>query len=505
MAKIARRSRLVPFIVVLILGILFGFIISSTNKGPKEDKSAAKKIFTERPGNGANFFDAVSAVAASVGPAVVSISTERTLKVRMSPFPYRREGVPFHDEFFERFFRKFFGVAPEGQERKQTGLGSGVVIDKSGYILTNEHVVGGADKIMVTLSNGRSFEAKIKGSDFRSDLAILKIDADDLTFAVLGDSDLVRTGEWVVAIGNPFGYVVDSPEPTVTAGVVSALHRSLPSKKSGYLDLIQTDAAINPGNSGGPLCDLEGNIIGINVAIFSTSGGYQGVGFAIPSNLIKNIIEDLKMGKKITYGWMGIVIQDVSVDLAKYFGMPDTEGVLISEIVKGSPAEIAGLKAGDVIVELEGNKIKNTKGLIMNISRIPVGKTINVKIVRDKKIRSITVDIGQMPSEEELARIHGNDVEPKEAIEVKKWRGIEVFPITKEVIRRFNIRDKEGVFIVNVDRGSQAYYASLRQGDIIKRIDTNIIRTIDDYKKAIYRLKGDVLVYTNRGFTIVKE
>lgn len=505
MAKIARRSKLVPFIVVLILGILFGFIISSTNKGPKEDKSAVKKIFTGRRGNGANFFDAVSDVAASVGPAVVSISTERTLKVRTGPFLYRREGVPFHDEFFERFFRKFFGGAPEERERKQAGLGSGVVIDKRGYILTNEHVVGGADKIVVTLPDGRSFEAKIKGSDFRSDLAVLKIDADDLTFAVLGDSDLVRIGEWVVAIGNPFGYVVDSPEPTVTAGVVSALHRSLPSRKSGYLDLIQTDAAINPGNSGGPLCDLEGNIIGINVAIFSTSGGYQGVGFAIPSNLIKNIIEDLKKGKKITYGWMGIVIQDVSADLAKYFGMPNTEGVLISEIVKGSPAEIAGLKAGDVIIELEGNKIKNTKGLIINISRIPIGKKIDVKIVSDKKIRSITVDIGQMPSADELARIHGKDVESKETIEVTKWRGMEAFPITKEVIRRFNIRDKEGVFIVNVVLGSPAYYASLRQGDIIKRIDTKIIRTIDDYKKAIDGLKGDVLVYTDRGFTIVKE
>jgi serine protease Do len=291
----------------------------------------------------------------------------------------------------------------------------------------------------------------------------------------------------------------------VTAGVISALHRSLPSRKSGYYDLIQTDAAINPGNSGGPLCDLEGRIIGINVAIFSTSGGYQGVGFAIPINSAKSIIDDLKRGKKIVYGWMGVVIQDITDDLAKYFGLPNTEGVLISEVVKSSPADKAGLVEGDIIIELDGNRIKHTKDLIMNISRIPVGKKVRAEIMRNKAQMPVAVKIGQMPTEEELTRLQGRPVEKKRGVSIEKWRGLEVYPITDEIARRFNIQDKEGVLVINVEQGSPAHYAALRQGDIIKRIDSNIIRDVEDYKGAIKNLKGDVLIYTDRGFTIVKE
>jgi serine protease Do len=357
----------------------------------------------------------------------------------------------------------------------------------------------------VTLPDGREFEGKVKGSDPRSDLAIIKIDAENLPVAVLGDSDNVQTGEWVVAIGNPFGHIVDSPEPTVTSGVVSALHRSLPSSKSGYFDLIQTDAAINPGNSGGPLCDLNGRVIGINVAIFSTTGGYQGVGFAIPINVAKKIIDDLIKGKQITYGWIGVVIQDMTDDLAGYFGLTDTEGVLISQVVSGSPAEKGGLRPGDVIIGLNEDKIKSTKDLVMSIGNVPVGDGIEVTVIRNRKRTNLDVRVGKMPTEEEIARMQGRPVEPLERFVAEKWRGIEVFPITREIARRFNIMDKDGVIVVNVEAGSPAFYAGLRQGDIIKGIDNKKIATIEDYRNVIKGLKGDVLIYTDKGFTILKE
>jgi len=439
-------------------------------------------------------------VADTVGPAVVSISTERTEKVKVNPFGYQGGGSPFMDEFFNRFFSGH----PEEIERKQAGLGSGVIIDKKGYILTNEHVINGADKIIVTLPDGREFEAEVKGSDQRSDLAIIGIKADGLPVAPLGNSDYVQTGEWAVAIGNPFGYIVDSPKPTVTAGVISALHRSLPSPKSGYMDLIQTDAAINPGNSGGPLCDLAGNVIGINVAIFSTSGGYQGVGFAIPINSAKKVIGDLIEGKKITYGWVGVVIQSMTDDLKKHFGITGESGVLISQVIKDSPAEKAGLKAGDIIIEFSGNKIKGAKDLVVNITHIPVGESVKLAVLRDNVKINLSVKIGEAPTEDEASGMKDRG-ETGEQQAVEKWRGLNVYPISQEMARRFSISQTDGVIVVSVDPGSQAYYASLRRGDIIKKIGTKTINGIEAYKAAIKDAKGDVLIYTDKGFTIIKE
>jgi len=444
-------------------------------------------------------------VAEDTGPAVVSISTERTHKFRGEPFPYGRRENPFHDEFFERFFEDFFRGMPEEYEKKQMGLGSGVIIDARGYVLTNEHVVTGADKISVILPDGRKFEGTLKGSDTRSDLAIVKINARDLPVAPLGDSDNVQTGEWVVAIGNPFGYIVDSPKPTVTAGVVSALHRSLPSKKSGYLNLIQTDAAINPGNSGGPLCNLAGDVIGINVAIFSTTGGYQGVGFAIPINSAKLVIGDLIKGKSIAYGWVGVVIQDITEDLGEYFGISDQKGVLVSKIVKDSPAYRAGLKEGDVIVKFDGKKVENSKDIVVNVSRIPIGKEVELIVVREKKNVKLAIKIGRMPSDEELARLEGRPFEEGRDMVVKKWRGIEVTAITGDLAARLGISDKEGVIIVDVERGSPAHYANLRAGDVIRRVGNITIKSMEEYSAAIVSAGGDVLIYTDRGFTIVKD
>ena len=501
-----KRYFVIPIALIIAAILALAFAIRGTAPEGKREglaKRSVMKVVGE-----VDIRNAIINVADTVGPAVVSISAERTQKYRVDPFPFRKEGSPFQDEFFDKFFEDFFRGAPQEFERKQAGLGSGVIIDEQGYILTNEHVITGADKVTVTLPDGRKFEAEIKGSDPRSDLAVLKIEARRLPVAELGDSSLVQTGEWVVAIGNPFGYLVDSPEPTVTVGVVSALQRSLPSQKSGYLDLIQTDAAINPGNSGGPLCNLEGKIIGISVAIFSTTGGYQGVGFAIPSNSAGAIIGDLKKGKEIAYGWMGVVIQDVTEDLAKYFGITDEKGALIAQIVKGSPADKAGLKAGDVVRKLNGKAIKSTKDLIVVISRIPVGRRSDVVVVRGKEEHTFTIEIGKMPSEEELARLKGVPAEKQEGQEIAtvKWRGIEVAPITEAIARKFGIAaDEEGVIVVNSMQGSPAYEATLRVGDVITSIDEKEVKTIEEFEKITNAIKGDILVYTDRGFTIVKE
>lgn len=490
---------------VLIIVIVFGLLLLILKKPSKVLEEGIAREGLKSVVGEVDIRNAFIKVADSIGPAVVSISTERTERIKVDPFPFRGEQSPFQDEFFDRFFKDFFRDFPEEYERKQAGLGSGVIVDKEGYILTNEHVVSGAEKITVTLSDGRKLEGTVKGSDTRSDLAIIQINARNLPVAVLGNSDYIQTGEWVVAIGNPFGYLVDSPQPTVTAGVVSALHRSLPSQKSGYLDLIQTDAAINPGNSGGPLCDLEGKVIGINVAIFSTTGGYQGVGFAIPINLAKSVIGDLIKGKQIMYGWMGVVIQDMTEDLARYFGLPDQNGVLIAQVVENSPAYKAGLKEGDVIKKFDKKEIRSTKDIIMNVSRVPIGTKVEVSAVRDKNEMRFTVEIGRMPTEEELARLQGMVIEPKEGVATEKWRGTEVSPITEEVAMRFKIRDREGVLIINIEKNSPAASANLKPGDIVKRINNFVIKTIEDYKKAVKDLKGDVLIYTDRGFTIVRE
>lgn len=503
MLKFLNENKIAILVGVLVIAVISVIFVVSLNKPSRDEGVVLQDV--KRVTGEIDIRNAFIKVAKTVGPAVVSISTERTQKLKASPFPFRNERSPFQDEFFQRFFKDFFKNAPEEYERKQAGLGSGVIIDKEGHILTNEHVVSGADKITVTLPDGRKSEGKVKGSDIKSDLAIIKIDADNLPVAVLGNSDLVQTGEWIVAIGNPFGYIVDSPKPTVTVGVVSALHRSLPSRKSGYLDLIQTDAAINPGNSGGPLCNLEGEVVGINVAIFSTTGGHQGIGFAIPANSAKAVIGDLKEGKKISYGWIGVIIQDVTEDIAKYFGLPDQKGVLIAQVVKGGPAYKAGLKEGDIIVEFDGERVSNTKDLVVHIARLTVGKKAKITVARNKVEIPVFVEIGQMPSEEELALMQGREIEPKEEVVVAKWRGLEASPITRDIAARLNIKDREGVIVIDVTQGSPAYHANLRRGDVIRRINTKKIGAIEDYKEAVKDLKGDALLYTDRGVTVVKE
>ena len=449
-----------------------------------------------------SFEDAVVKVADTTGEAVVSISSEYTRRVggvRRYQF-----GSPFEDffggdEFFRRFFDDFFGEVPE-REYKQMGLGSGTIIDADGFILTNEHVVAGADKITVTLSDGRKFNAEIKGKDKRSDLAVIKVNARNLPVAELGDSDDLRIGDWVVAIGNPFGFALENPEPTVTTGVISALHRSLGrvlSRERDYNDLIQTDAAINPGNSGGPLVNLRGEVVGINVAIFTTSGGYQGIGFAIPVNSAKRIISQLIAGKKILYGWLGVSVQDLTPELAEHFGFTDTKGALVVSVLEDGPAQKGGIKEGDVIKKFGDEEIDNVRELISVVSKFEVGKRAKALVLRNNKQMSLGVEIGQRPEDlEELEEIP--------SLVDKAWRGIEVEEINSDLARRYRIKKTEGVVIVNIEPGSLADEAGLMPGDVIQKINNFAVNNLSDFQKIIKDLKGDVLIKTQRGYFVIK-
>lgn len=487
----------------LAIGLIIGITLSINFDFFEAAESASETAVTQSSLEGFSLEDAVINVANTTGKAVVSISTESTTKVKALRFNRPLERSPFgQNDPFRSFFDDFFGQMPD-REFKQRGLGTGVIIDSEGYILTNEHVINDADKITVTLPDAREFTGEVKGRDPRSDLAVIKINAHKLPVASLGNSDGVKIGQWVVAIGNPFGYVLDNPEPTVTVGVISALHRSLGrtiARNRDYSDLIQTDAAINPGNSGGPLVNLKGEVVGINVAIFSTSGGYQGIGFAIPVNSAKRIISRLIEGKKILYGWLGVTVQDLNDDLAKYFNLSDKNGVLIAKVLKDGPSDEAGIKESDIIKKFDGKVINNVKELLSIVASTEVGKKVRVELMRENKALTLTVKIGERPEDVDETM---ESASPESA--TASWRGLEVEGLSKENAMRYRIQQTEGVIIVNVEPNSQAEEAGLVPGDVISEVNKQNIANIKDYEKSINAAKGNVLVKTQRGYFIVKE
>ncbi len=498
-----KRGKIIFGSGFLFLGLVIGLLIAvrldifSLAFGQSQTSEAPLTF------EGFRMEDAVIKVAETTGKAVVSISTEHTTRIggkRRFYFNYPFGESPFgEDDSFRRFFDDFFGEIPE-REYKQIGLGSGVIINEEGYILTNEHVIAEADKITVTLSDGREFKGEIKGQDPRSDLAVIKINARNLPVAKLGDSDKLKIGQWVVAIGNPFGFVMENPEPTVTAGVISALHRSLGrslSRERDYNDLIQTDTAINPGNSGGPLVNLKGEIIGINVAIFSTSGGYQGVGFAIPINNAKRVISKLIEGKKVLYGWLGLTVQDLTEELAKYFNLPDKNGVLVASVLKGGPAEKGGIKEKDIIRQIENQTIDNVRELLNIVGKLEVGKKIKVLVIREKKELILDVVIGERPA----------DLESKEAEYgvSRNWRGLEVRDLNPQNSRQFRVKEKEGVVVIDIELNTSADESGIIAGDVILEINRQAVRNLSDYEIITGGLKGDALLRTSRGYFILKE
>jgi len=423
---------------------------------------------------------AFSTAAKKACPAVVHIEAVRKAKGRvLAP------NDPF-DLFNDDFFKRFFGpggrpkIRPGPQEPFGRGQGSGVIVDQKGYILTNNHVVGGADEIKVKLADKREFEAKLVGADDRSDVAVIKIDGKDLPAAAVGDSDALEVGEWVLAIGNPFGL-----DQTVTAGVISAKGRSHVVDIQ-YQDFIQTDAAINPGNSGGPLIDLDGRVVGINTAIFSKSGGYMGIGFAIPINMAQKIMKNLIDTGKVVRGWMGVAIQDVETDLAKALGLPEAKGALVAEVVKGSPAAKAGLEERDVVVSFGGKKIEDANSLSNAVSLAPVGKEVEVEFYRSGKKRSVTVKIGERTPAVEVA---AGNVRQLEKL------GVTAQELDEGTRLHFDLGEGvSGVVVTEVEAGSLADKAGLKPGMIIQEVGEKPIASIADLQGALAVADKRVLV-----------
>jgi serine protease Do len=427
-----------------------------------------------------------SELAKQAQPGVVNIRTVKTVKGGGRVFrhffgnPFNPQD-PFHN----------FGPAPDERapDYKQRSLGSGFIIDRDGYIVTNNHVIEGADEIKVSLADDKEFDAEIVGRDPNTDLALIKIKgASDLVPLKLGDSDKLAVGSWVVAIGSPFGL-----QQTVTAGIVSAKGRVIGS--GPYDDFIQTDASINPGNSGGPLLNMNGEVVGINTAIVAQG---QGIGFAIPINLAQGIIGQLKTHGSVTRGWLGVGIQDLTPELAEYYGLKDKKGVLVAQVFEGDPADKAGIKAKDVIVEVDGKPVGSSRELTAMIAAIPVGQKTPVKILRDGQEKTVNVEIAKRPESERLA---------KSESENGSELGIQIAEITPELARRFGHSETEkGVVVVGVKPGSKAEEAGVQQGDLVKEVNRKPVTTPDELRAEIEkRDKIQLLVKRpNAGFVVIK-
>ena len=416
------------------------------------------------PGGVIGFPQSFADVAARVTPAVVNISTTSTVRVPGNPF--RHFFGPDDEGPFGDFFKRFYGDTPD-REMKQQSLGSGFIVDKEGYILTNNHVVEGADEIKVKCSDGREFKAKVIGRDKKTDLALIKIASlfRDLPTLVMGDSDTMRVGDWVLAIGNPFGL-----EHTVTQGIISATGRVIGA--GPYDNFLQTDAPINPGNSGGPLVNLRGEVIGINTAIVSSG---QGIGFAIPSGIAKTVISQLKNKGKVVRGWIGVSIQNVTPDMVSPLGLKGTEGALVGDVVPGGPADVAGIKRGDVFTSFNGKKIMNMSDLSREVADMPVGKTVDANVFRNSKTIDVKITVTEM-NEGRLAS--GRSAQ-------EGGLGIRVDDITPRWRAELGIREKTGALVTNIASGSPADEAGLQAGDIIKELNHKPVNNARDFYDAL--------------------
>lgn len=424
--------------------------------------------------------DTIAILADKMQPAVVNISTTQVVRHGQSPFSGFRN--PFGKENpFDEFFRRYFGEQPQ-QEFKRQSLGSGFIISEDGYIVTNNHVVENASDVKVILADKSEYHAEIIGRDPKTDIALIKIKPEKNLVAVdLGDSDNLKVGEWVVAIGNPFGL-----GHTVTAGIVSAKGRIIGA--GPYDDFIQTDASINPGNSGGPLFDINGTVIGINTAIIS---GGQGIGFAIPINIAKDfIIPQLREKGGVVRGWLGVYIQPVTDELAATFGLDRTIGALVGEVIKGSPAEKAGLKRGDIILEFEGEEVSAVTDLPRMVAATPVGNKAKMKIFRDGDEETLTVKIGTMEEKGgKLASAEG----------LKDELGLTVQNLTPEIAQSMGLDIVKGVIISGTEPNGLASEAGLRRGDIILEVDRRHVSNVKEFKKALKKGEDSHLFLIRRG------
>ncbi len=411
-----------------------------------------------------------TALAEKASPAVVNIRTEKNEKPQGADMPRHPFGEPFGDqEPFQEFFDRFFGDQMP-REFKARSLGSGFIMDPAGFIVTNNHVVEDADSIIVKLPSGKEYDAKLVGRDEKTDLALIRVTADEkLPFLSMGDSDSLAVGQWVVAIGSPFGL-----EHTVTAGIVSAKGRVIGA--GPYDDFIQTDASINPGNSGGPLLDLSGRVVGINTAIVAQG---QGIGFAIPANLAADILRQLKASGEVTRGWLGVAIQDVDKGIAEYYGAPGEKGALVSKVFPGDPADKAGIKPMDIILSVNGEKVEAGRDLSRIIAGVPVGEKANLSVFRGGKTQKITVVIARRTDESLSAGEKGEGAaEPA----TESLFGMSLAPLTPEKAKNLGVADSQGLLVTEVESGSPADRANIGRGDVITEANRKPVTTVEELK-----------------------
>jgi serine protease Do len=487
----ARRSWMLP-ILLLIAGAVIGVVVSadlgwiprghavpetSSDAAPVVARPVATAVQPSLPGaGGQSFVD----VAKTVKPAVVNIFATRNGSSEGT------QTTPFEDPFFRRFFGEEWMKRFEApKERKERGLGSGVIVDANGLIITNNHVVNKADEIKVFLSDKREFKAKLVGTDAKTDVAVLKIEATGLPTVSWADSDRLEVGEFVLAVGNPFGLT-----QTVTLGIVSALGRS--AGIAEYEDFIQTDAAINPGNSGGALVNVRGELVGINTAIYSQSGGNMGIGFAVPSNMAHSIMEQLVQHGKVVRGWLGVSIQELTPELSSQFGVPkETKGVLVSDVMDDSPAKKAGFERGDVIVEYDGKPMDSPTHLRNAVAQTLVGKKVTVKIIREKKAKSIDLTIAEQPKNlSQAADDNGETVAPAGLL-----ADMEVKELNSELAGRYGMKSSDhGVVVTRVKPGSAAEEAGVREGDLVLEVNRKPVGTLKTYERVAASLPKDQAV-----------
>ena len=450
---------------------------SATNVAPEAQAAPvtvlAHPALTQAGGAAANIAD----IAEKATPSVVNISMTKLSKVQgQMPFPF------------------FFGPGggPDQRERREQGMGSGVVISSDGYVLTNNHVVSDAQEIKVTLYDKREFDADVVGTDPKSDVAVIRLKAppNDLRPITIGDSSRIRLGDVVLAIGNPFGV-----GQTVTMGIVSAKGRADVGIVD-YEDFIQTDAAINPGNSGGALVNMEGQLIGINTAILSRSGGYQGIGFAIPTNMVSPIVESLKKYGKVTRGWLGVSIQDVDQDLMSTMKLPTARGVLISDVQAGSPAQKAGVRRGDVVVKIDGQPVETTGHFRNAIAGGGASKNVTLELYRDGKLTSLSVALGEMPQDKTISGGPSNNSGSASG----GLDGLSLSELTPEIRQRLDLGSDvpKGLAITRVAPGSPAARAGLRPGDVLLEVNRKAIGTVREFEDIYGKTKGNVLLLLYR-------
>jgi serine protease Do len=466
---------LICFFVISFVGVVhFAFAA----KPAKFYRLASTRDASGAPASFADLVDRLK-------PAVVNISTSKVIKSGGN----RGQRSPFGDDFFDRFFggeeffRRFFGDSPQRQF-KQRSLGSGFIISRDGYIFTNNHVVEKADKIKVRLSNGKEYDARVVGKDAKTDIALIKIKAaNHLPVVEFGDSDRLRVGDWVIAIGNPFGL-----EQTVTVGIVSAKGRVIGA--GPYDNFIQTDASINPGNSGGPLFSVDGKVVGINTAIVAQG---QGIGFAIPVNMAKEMLPELKTRGKVTRGWLGISVQDITEDMAQSLKIKGKEGALVADVVQGDPADRAGIRSGDVIAEIDGRKVKDAHDLLRLVAAIHIGKKVDIKVIRDGKINIFPVVITERKDTTELSA--------KKGLTRGGYFGMTVQDITPEVAEYLGLSKRSGVVVTGVKEGSPADEAGVKPKDIIIQVNKVKIASLKDYKREMSKkdARENVLLLVKRG------